>query len=104
MRYGSIVGCPFCHAGGLRTSDSRVIEGTLWCIRRRRHCPHCKRTFQSFEILAEDYQHLEKYAVVLQGLRQLLEPVQNDLLSPPAPARDAGSAVLSTLPEKGKSK
>lgn len=99
MRYTGIVCCPFCKGDGLRTSDSRVTEGSLWCIRRRRHCPRCKRTFQSFEILAEDYQHLEKYAVILQGLRELLDPVRVDLLTPPVQ-----NDRLPTTIEKGKSK
>jgi len=73
--------CPFCGRGKLKTTDSRLAEGGVWCVRRRRHCEHCKRPFQSFEILAEDYHHLEKYAVILQGLRELLEPVRSDLFA-----------------------
>lgn len=87
MRYGGVVRCPFCGGDGLRTSDSRFTEGSFWCVARRRHCVKCKKSFQSFEILAEDYQHLEKYAVILQGLRELLEPMRTDLLTHPAPVQ-----------------
>lgn len=101
MRYGGIVRCPFCGGEGLKTTNSRVIMGNLWCVRRRRHCIRCKRSFQTFEILDEDYQHLEKYAVILEGLRGLLEPVRTDLLS--APGVDPQRSVVQ--PDgKGKGK
>lgn len=100
MRYASAVSCPFCKSGSLRTSDSRFTDGSFWCVARHRRCTRCKRTFQSFEILAEDYQHLEKYAVIVQGLRELIEPGRSDL--PPHWGDPLHSVVQPT--EKGKGK
>lgn len=85
MRYGGVVNCPFCGGGPLRTSDSRFTDGSFWCVARRRHCAKCKRSFQSYEILMENFQSLEKYATILQGLRELLEPMRTDLFTGPAP-------------------
>lgn len=74
--------CPKCDKDGLKASDTRVLEGSMWIVRRRRFCESCDKDFTTYEVLSEDYDFMKRQAAILSGLGELIEA------SRPANAQD----------------
>lgn len=72
--------CPHCEADSVRTIDTRPLaDSTHWIVKRKRHCDHCRRDFDTLEILAPHMARLEKHRLVLEGLKELLEGMKDPL-------------------------
>lgn len=67
--------CPNCKHDGLKTTDTRNMAGVglSWAVRRKRYCEHCRKSFDTFELKADDLDFMRRQALTVTGLKQLLE-------------------------------